>query len=53
MSINTKINTRLNLTIPRDLKKQLEELARLQNRSTTNLIITILKDYVNDTKSLK
>ena len=50
MSINTKINTRLNLTIPRDLKKQLEELARLQNRSTTNLIITILKDYVKEAK---
>ena len=50
MSINTKINTRLNLTIPRDLKNELEELARLQNRSTTNLIITILKDYVEDAK---
>ena len=50
MSINTKINTRLNLTIPRDLKKQLEELARLQNRSTSNLIITILKDYVEEAK---
>ena len=50
MSINTKINTRLNLTIPRDLKKQLEELATLQNRSTTNLIITILKDYVDEAK---
>ena len=50
MSINTKINTRLNLTIPRDLKKELEELARLQNRSTTNLIITILKDYVGGGK---
>ena len=50
MSIYTKINTRLNLTIPRDLKKQLEELARIQNRSTTNLIITILKDYVEEAK---
>ena len=50
MSIYTKINTRLNLTIPRDLKKELEELARLQNRSTTNLIITILKDYIEEAK---
>ena len=50
MSINTKINTRLNLTIPKDLKKELEKLARLQNRSTTNLIITILKDYVEEGK---
>ncbi len=33
-----------------ELKKELEELARLQNRSTTNLIITILKDYVEEAK---
>ena len=50
MSINTKINTRLNLTIPKDLQKELEELAKLQNRSTTNLIITILKNYVGEAK---
>ena len=30
--------------------KKLEELAILQNRSTTNLIITILKDYVEEAK---
>ena len=50
MSINAKINTRLNLTIHRDIKKELEELAKLQNRSTTNLIITILKNYVEEAK---
>lgn len=50
MSINTDINTRLNLTIPKELKKELEKLAKLQNRSTTNLIITILKDYTKGAK---
>ena len=50
MSINTKKNTRLNLTIPRDLKCKLEEIAKEQNRSTTNLIITILKDYTGTHK---
>lgn len=48
MTINKELNTRLNLTIPKDLKKQIEELAKIQNRSTTNLIITILIEYVGD-----
>ena len=50
MSINAKKNTRLNLTIPRDLKSKLEEIAKEQNRSTTNLIITVLKDYIGTHK---
>ena len=49
MSINTDKNTRINLTIPKELKVKLEELAEKQTRSTTNLIIMILKDYI-DTK---
>lgn len=40
-------NTRMNLTIPKELKKQLEEIAKLQNRSLNNLIITILKEKFN------
>lgn len=39
-------NTRMNLTIPKELKKQLEEIAKLQNRSLNNLIITILKEQI-------
>lgn len=39
-------NTRYSLTIPKDLKRQLEEIADIQNRSLNNLIVTILKDYV-------
>lgn len=45
MSIN-KDNTRTNLTISKELKKQLEELAKQDNRSFNNLVITILENYV-------
>lgn len=47
MAINRKKNTSLNLTIPRDLKIKLEATAKSQNRTTTNLIITILKEYID------
>lgn len=50
MSINTELNTRLNLTIPKELKSKLKTIAKNQNRSTTNLIITILKDYIDTQK---
>lgn len=39
-------NTRTNITIPKDLKKELEDIAKNQNRSFNNLVITILKDYI-------
>lgn len=50
MSINTKLNTRINLTIPKELKIKLEVLSKKQNRSATNLIITILKEYIDTQK---
>ena len=34
--------TRLLLTIPKDLKEKLEEVAKSENRSLTNLIIHLL-----------
>lgn len=43
-------NTRTLLTIPKELKTKLEEVAKEQNRSLNNLIITILKDYVSTHK---
>ena len=46
MSIS-KDNTRTNITIPKELKTKLEQLASEQNRSFNNLVITILKDYVS------
>jgi len=47
MSIS-KDNTRTLITISKELKKQLEELAKKDNRSFNNLIITILKNYVGN-----
>lgn len=37
---------RLLLTIPKDLKEKLEAIAQSENRSLTNLIITILTKSV-------
>lgn len=45
----SETNTRTNITIPKDLKKQLEDLSKAQNRSFNNLIITVLKDFVSGT----
>ena len=43
-------NTRTNITISKELKKQLEELAKNDNRSFNNYIITILKEHVDNLK---
>lgn len=47
MSISDK-NTRTLITIPKELKHQLEQIAKQDNRSLNNLITTILKNYVSD-----
>ena len=44
----SKDNTRTNITINKELKKQLEDIAKEQNRSFNNLVITILKEYIGD-----
>lgn len=44
----SKDNTRTLITIPKELKKQLEEIAKQDNRSFNNLVIKILKDYVRN-----
>jgi len=46
----SKDNTRTNITIPKELKKELEELAKQDNRSFNNLVITILKEFVSSTQ---
>ena len=43
-------NTRYVMTINKEDKKVLEELARKQNRSFNNLIQTILKEYIEKNK---
>ena len=49
MTISNK-NTRTTITIPKDLKKELEIIAKEQNRSFNNLVITILKKFIDDTQ---
>ena len=49
MSIS-KDKARTNITIEKKLKIDLEDLAKEQNRSFNNLIITVLKEYVNSKK---
>lgn len=44
------LNTRTNITISKELKKELEDIAKEQNRSFNNLVITILKNFVSDTQ---
>ena len=46
----SKDKTRTNITIEKDLKAKLEQLAKEQNRSFNNLVITILKDYTDTLK---
>ena len=43
-------NTRYVMTINKEDKKALEELARKQNRRFNNLIQTILKEYIEKNK---
>lgn len=45
-----KDKTRTNITIEKELKTKLEQVAKDQNRSFNNLVITILKDYINTLK---
>ncbi len=46
--INKDVNIRTTLTIPKDLKSNLEILAKEDHRSVNNLIITILDSYVKE-----
>ena len=50
MSIS-KDNTRMILTIPKELKAELERIAQEQNRSVNNLILTIIKNSISNTKN--
>jgi len=39
-------NTRIQITISKELKKQLEEKAKKDNRSTSNYIVKLIQDDV-------
>ena len=49
MSIS-RDNTRVILTIAIELKSELERIAQEQNRSVNNLILTIIKNSISNTK---
>jgi len=44
----SKDNTRTLITIPKILKKKLEEIAKSENRAFNNLVITVLSKYVEE-----
>lgn len=41
------------ITIPKELKKELETLAKKDNRSTSNYIATILRNHIDDLNKKK
>ena len=43
-------NTRVIITIPKELKEQLLQIADNESRSLSNLIVQVLKIYVNKQK---
>lgn len=49
----SKDNTTLTFVIPKELKERLEEKAKQEDRSMGNLIVKLLKDYLNNTISKK
>lgn len=44
-------NTRIAVTIPKDIKLQIEKIACQENRSLSNLIVTLIKKYIDENKS--
>lgn len=43
-------NTRIALTVPKTLKEELTELAKDQNRSVNNLIVTVLIEHIKQNR---
>ena len=47
---NKEDKTRINISFPSSLMEELRALAEKENRSINNLVITILKNYVEGRK---
>mgnify|MGYP000403941175 CR=1 FL=1 len=43
----SKKNTRVTITIPKELKRELEEKAKQENRTLSNYIVHILKKHLS------
>lgn len=52
MSISGK-NTRTLITLPKELKEQLDSIAKNDNRSLNNLMVKILSDFARNTQNNK
>lgn len=39
---------RINVTLPADIKQKLDKLAKKENRSTSNLVAMLIKNYVEN-----
>lgn len=46
--MSTKEKSRMMLSLPADLRKQLEIIAEADRRSLTNLIVVALEQYLKD-----
>lgn len=46
-------NTRISVTVPKDMYNELLELAEYEDRSLSNFILMILKLYLKSKKHLK
>ena len=49
----SKENTRIQVTIPKKLKEQIEEKAKLENRSVSNYIVTLIQKDLANSSHLK
>lgn len=49
----SKDKVRMNITIPKDLKQSLEVLAKDNNRSLNNLIVTVMQKHLEETELKK
>ena len=41
-------NTRIIITIPKETKSKIEKIASCENRSLSNLVVTIINKYIED-----
>lgn len=44
----SKDNTRTNITISKEMKEELTNIAKSENRSFNNLVITILSEFLKN-----
>lgn len=42
-----KDNTRVSVTMPKDLYNELLKLSEIEDRSVSNMILTIIKEHLN------